>query len=90
MEINLKFATAIALFKCLKQIKLSISLYTCATIYKLPTNVSSMGKSYREPAKSIPQLYRTKIYYLKNSNLISEKRHIFAYRSLVVIFGQNN
>ena len=37
---NFIFATAIDLYKCLKQIKLPISLYTCAPI--APFDISTM------------------------------------------------
>ena len=43
-EINFRFATATDVNKCLKKLKMPISLSTCATISKLPYNMIIMQK----------------------------------------------
>ena len=45
LENNFIFATAVDLSKCLKIIKFSISLYTCAPNSELPSNISKMAIS---------------------------------------------
>ena len=39
------FAAAIDVNKCLKQIELPISLHMCASIYELPSNISTTIES---------------------------------------------
>ena len=41
-DIKFGYPTILDLNKCLKQIKLQISLRTCAPIYELPSNISTM------------------------------------------------
>ena len=41
-EMNFNFPTALARNKCLKQIKLPISLHTCAPISELAINISTI------------------------------------------------
>ena len=41
-EVNFKFAIALDLKNCAKQIKLPISLHTCAPFSELPSNTSTM------------------------------------------------
>ena len=38
-----KFATSVDPVKCLEEIKLPSSLYTCAPMSKLPTNIGNMA-----------------------------------------------
>ena len=45
-EIDSKLATALALNKCLKQIKLPKLLLTCATISMLPSSISTIHRYY--------------------------------------------
>ena len=42
LKINFKFSSAVDLYKYIKSIKLTISLYTCAPISELPFNVSTI------------------------------------------------
>ena len=41
-QISIRFATALDPNKCLKQIKLPISLHTCVPISKLPSTIRNM------------------------------------------------
>ena len=62
-KIDLKFETAVDLNKCLKQIKLPISTYSCAPISELPSDKSTMGYTPHEHTEC-PEIYRKTILHL--------------------------